>query len=285
MTLVRGQLGDRLGRQLAQAYRQWRHPTSGRRPGTASCSRRTLAGCGRVRGGHQPSGHRPRFRNQQRTLSQCPRATAAAPGRHPRWTAGCVEVRCSSGGRSGDRRPLPQPAERARTVGRRQPHVSALLGPAAVSVRTAPPPGRSFGRTADTATVSGSAHTRFRSAVGRGDRQRSQQPQAPRHCRPNAFVHSGRPGLRRRAATAVVAAGQPTAGPPGCHVHVRGTGTAACCSASCRRSLQPGLPDGTVWLRRSCNGRSALYPDERGEHVVWGVCGVRTARDKNRRWV
>jgi hypothetical protein len=33
MTLVRGQLGDRLGRQLADAYRRWRHPSSGRQAG------------------------------------------------------------------------------------------------------------------------------------------------------------------------------------------------------------------------------------------------------------
>jgi hypothetical protein len=33
MTLVRAQLGDRLQRQLTRAYRQWRHPSSGRRPG------------------------------------------------------------------------------------------------------------------------------------------------------------------------------------------------------------------------------------------------------------
>jgi hypothetical protein len=33
MTYVRAQLGDRLGRQLARAYRQWRHPSSSRRPG------------------------------------------------------------------------------------------------------------------------------------------------------------------------------------------------------------------------------------------------------------
>jgi hypothetical protein len=33
MTLVRAQLGDRLGRQLAHAYRRWRHPSSGRLPG------------------------------------------------------------------------------------------------------------------------------------------------------------------------------------------------------------------------------------------------------------
>jgi hypothetical protein len=33
MSLVRAQLGDRLGRQLAQAYRRWRHPSSGRRAG------------------------------------------------------------------------------------------------------------------------------------------------------------------------------------------------------------------------------------------------------------
>jgi hypothetical protein len=32
MTYVRAQLGDRLGRQLARAYRQWRQPSS-RRPG------------------------------------------------------------------------------------------------------------------------------------------------------------------------------------------------------------------------------------------------------------
>jgi hypothetical protein len=32
MTFVRAQLGDRLGYQLARAYRQWRHPSSGRRP-------------------------------------------------------------------------------------------------------------------------------------------------------------------------------------------------------------------------------------------------------------
>jgi hypothetical protein len=32
MTYVRGQLGDRLQRQLAHAYRQWRQPSSGRRP-------------------------------------------------------------------------------------------------------------------------------------------------------------------------------------------------------------------------------------------------------------
>jgi hypothetical protein len=33
MNLVRAQLGDRLGRQLAHAYRRWRHPSSGRRAG------------------------------------------------------------------------------------------------------------------------------------------------------------------------------------------------------------------------------------------------------------
>jgi hypothetical protein len=33
MTLVRAQLGDRLGRQLAHPYRRWRHPSSGRRAG------------------------------------------------------------------------------------------------------------------------------------------------------------------------------------------------------------------------------------------------------------
>jgi hypothetical protein len=33
MTYVRAQLGDRLQRQLAHAYRRWRHPSSGRRPG------------------------------------------------------------------------------------------------------------------------------------------------------------------------------------------------------------------------------------------------------------
>jgi hypothetical protein len=33
MTYVRAQLGDRLQRQLARAYRQWRHPSSGRQPG------------------------------------------------------------------------------------------------------------------------------------------------------------------------------------------------------------------------------------------------------------
>jgi hypothetical protein len=33
MTYVRAQLGDRLGRQLAHAYRRWRHPSSSRRPG------------------------------------------------------------------------------------------------------------------------------------------------------------------------------------------------------------------------------------------------------------
>jgi hypothetical protein len=32
-TLVRAQLGDRLGRQLAHAYQRWRHPSSGRRAG------------------------------------------------------------------------------------------------------------------------------------------------------------------------------------------------------------------------------------------------------------
>jgi hypothetical protein len=33
MTYVRARLGDRLGRQLAVAYRRWLHPSSGRRPG------------------------------------------------------------------------------------------------------------------------------------------------------------------------------------------------------------------------------------------------------------
>jgi hypothetical protein len=33
MTLVRAQLGDRLQRQLARAYRQWLYPSSGRQPG------------------------------------------------------------------------------------------------------------------------------------------------------------------------------------------------------------------------------------------------------------
>jgi hypothetical protein len=33
MTYVRAQLADRLGRQLARAYRRWLHPTSGRQAG------------------------------------------------------------------------------------------------------------------------------------------------------------------------------------------------------------------------------------------------------------
>ena len=33
MTYVRAQLADRLGRQLARAYRRWRYPSSGRRAG------------------------------------------------------------------------------------------------------------------------------------------------------------------------------------------------------------------------------------------------------------
>jgi hypothetical protein len=33
MSYVRAQLGDRLGRQLAHAYRRWRYPSSGRRAG------------------------------------------------------------------------------------------------------------------------------------------------------------------------------------------------------------------------------------------------------------
>jgi len=33
MTYVRAELGDRLQRRLARAYRRWLHPTSGRRPG------------------------------------------------------------------------------------------------------------------------------------------------------------------------------------------------------------------------------------------------------------
>jgi hypothetical protein len=33
MTYVPAQLGDRLGRQLAHAYRRWRQPSSGRRLG------------------------------------------------------------------------------------------------------------------------------------------------------------------------------------------------------------------------------------------------------------
>jgi hypothetical protein len=33
MTYVRAQLGDRLGRQLARAYRLWRQPSSGYMPG------------------------------------------------------------------------------------------------------------------------------------------------------------------------------------------------------------------------------------------------------------
>jgi hypothetical protein len=33
MTYVRAQLGDRLQRQLARAYRRWRRQASGRRPG------------------------------------------------------------------------------------------------------------------------------------------------------------------------------------------------------------------------------------------------------------
>jgi hypothetical protein len=33
MTYVRGQLGDRLGRQLARAYRRWWHPSGGHRAG------------------------------------------------------------------------------------------------------------------------------------------------------------------------------------------------------------------------------------------------------------
>jgi hypothetical protein len=33
MTYVRAQLGDRLQRQLGHAFRQWWHPSSGRRPG------------------------------------------------------------------------------------------------------------------------------------------------------------------------------------------------------------------------------------------------------------
>jgi hypothetical protein len=36
MTLARAQLGDRLQRQLAHAYRRWRHPSSGRWAGDRS---------------------------------------------------------------------------------------------------------------------------------------------------------------------------------------------------------------------------------------------------------
>lgn len=46
MTYVRAQLCDRLQRQVARAYRQWRHQTSRHDLATTSCSRR-----------HQPSGH------------------------------------------------------------------------------------------------------------------------------------------------------------------------------------------------------------------------------------
>jgi hypothetical protein len=42
MTYVRAQLGDRLGHQLAGAYRRWRHPSSGRRPGDSFLSRWVL---------------------------------------------------------------------------------------------------------------------------------------------------------------------------------------------------------------------------------------------------
>jgi hypothetical protein len=38
MTYVRAQLGDRLQRQLARAYRRWLHPTSGHLSGDRSCN-------------------------------------------------------------------------------------------------------------------------------------------------------------------------------------------------------------------------------------------------------
>jgi hypothetical protein len=72
MTYVRGQLGDRLQRQIARAYRRWLHPTSGRRPGDASCSsgHPQAAAVSTVDSAVRPP--RPRFRGAagHRTLPQ-----------------------------------------------------------------------------------------------------------------------------------------------------------------------------------------------------------------------
>jgi hypothetical protein len=51
MTYVRARLGDRLQRQLAHAWRRWRHQTSGRLAGDRFLQQRTPAGGG-VRSGH-----------------------------------------------------------------------------------------------------------------------------------------------------------------------------------------------------------------------------------------
>jgi hypothetical protein len=71
MTLVRAQLGDRVGRQLARAYRRWRHPSSGRRPGDRFLQQPTSADCGGVRAGQRPSGPGRGFRTQRWTADAC----------------------------------------------------------------------------------------------------------------------------------------------------------------------------------------------------------------------
>jgi hypothetical protein len=91
MTYVRAQLADRLGRQLARAYRQWRQP-SRRRPGDRFLWPRTPAGCGSVHSRHHPSGHRPcGQRPRLRSSSgqpRCRRRPAPQPPRQrPHWPA------------------------------------------------------------------------------------------------------------------------------------------------------------------------------------------------------
>lgn len=53
MTDVRARLRQRLGRQIRQAWRRWLHPTSRRRPATASVAAADTAGCGSARGGQR----------------------------------------------------------------------------------------------------------------------------------------------------------------------------------------------------------------------------------------
>jgi hypothetical protein len=187
MTYVRAQLGDRLGRQLARAYRRWRHPTSGHLSGAASCTSSDPAGGGGVGGGHQPSGHHRQAAavpDAPLTLPQCPPGGVPCGG-HPgldsrprRGSAATVDTAC--GGCVHCRR------RRACRDGR--PPATAMSPPCSGepqacrrrSAAVRPAPGRNPGRPADTAAVSGSADAA-------GLRARSAQP-----------ADSGGPNLRPR---------------------------------------------------------------------------------------
>jgi hypothetical protein len=180
MTYVRGQLGDRLGRQLTRADRRGGIPPADGGPATASRSSGHPQTAAVSTGGHQPS-------RRNRQAAAVPQSTADMAA----VSAGCGSIPCD--GPSDGQPPAAGFCGRCGHRGRRQGvhchrrcgvhgrsaagdrHVPALLRGLRRCPRwtaaVRPAPGRTPSRTADTAAVSGSADICWGCGPGRRSRR------------------------------------------------------------------------------------------------------------------